>query len=103
LLAWSTVLVAGGKAQRHLFIAARASKSGDVPCGSERSERRLPAVATLTARPRSAISRWLETSFSEVSPDTSLDGSSLHRFLEHFMDTFTPELAEHFANLPPQS
>ena len=32
---------------------------------------------------------------------TSLDRSSLHRFLEQFTDTFTPELAEHFAKLPP--
>jgi len=32
---------------------------------------------------------------------TSLDSSSLHRFLEQFTDTFTPELAEHFATLPP--
>ena len=32
---------------------------------------------------------------------TSLDRSSLQRFLEQFTDTFTPELAEHFATLPP--
>ncbi|MCH8046345.1 MAG: hypothetical protein IID44_21770 [Planctomycetes bacterium] len=32
---------------------------------------------------------------------STLDGSSLHRFLEQFTDTFTPELADHFANLPP--
>lgn len=31
---------------------------------------------------------------------TSLDRSSLHRFLEQFTNTFTPELAEHFAKLP---
>ncbi|MBI2478703.1 MAG: hypothetical protein HYV60_08740 [Planctomycetia bacterium] len=31
----------------------------------------------------------------------TLDSSSLHRFLQQFTDTFTPELAEHFANLPP--
>ena len=30
-----------------------------------------------------------------------LDGSSLHRYLEQFTDIFTPELADHFANLPP--
>lgn len=30
-----------------------------------------------------------------------LDSSSLHRFLEQFTETFTPELAEHFVNLPP--
>lgn len=32
---------------------------------------------------------------------TTLDSTSLHRFLEQFTDTFTPELAEHFVNLPP--
>ena len=32
---------------------------------------------------------------------TTLDSSSLHRFLEQFTETFTPELAQHFANLPP--
>lgn len=31
---------------------------------------------------------------------TTLDSSSLHRFLEQFTETFTPELARHFANLP---
>ena len=31
---------------------------------------------------------------------STLDGSSLHRFLVQFTDTFTPELADHFANLP---
>jgi hypothetical protein len=30
-----------------------------------------------------------------------LDSTSLHRFLEHFTGTFTPELARHFAQLPP--
>lgn len=30
-----------------------------------------------------------------------LDSASLHRFLEQFTDTFTPELAEHFSRLPP--
>ena len=30
-----------------------------------------------------------------------LDSTSLHRFLVHFTDSLTPELAEHFANLPP--
>ncbi len=34
---------------------------------------------------------------------STLDGRSLHRFLEQFTDTFTPELADHFANLPPNS
>ena len=32
---------------------------------------------------------------------TTLDSTSLHRFLEQFTDTFTPELAEHFSKLPP--
>jgi hypothetical protein len=32
---------------------------------------------------------------------TTLDSTSLHRFLEQFTDTFTPELAVHFATLPP--
>ena len=36
-----------------------------------------------------------------MSMTQTLDSSSLHRFLEQFTDTFTPELAEHFANLPP--
>ncbi len=31
----------------------------------------------------------------------TIDSTSLHWFLEQFTDTFTPELAEHFANLPP--
>jgi hypothetical protein len=31
----------------------------------------------------------------------ALDSTSLHRFLEHFTGTFTPELARHFAQLPP--
>jgi hypothetical protein len=30
-----------------------------------------------------------------------LDSSSLEKFLEQFTSRFTPELAEHFANLPP--
>lgn len=30
-----------------------------------------------------------------------LDSTSLHRFLEQFTDTFTPELARHFADTPP--
>ena len=34
---------------------------------------------------------------------TTLDSTSLHRFLEQFTDTFTPELAEHFTNLPPSA
>ena len=34
---------------------------------------------------------------------TTLDSTSLHRILDGFTDTFTPELAEHFANLPPSS
>lgn len=34
---------------------------------------------------------------------TTLDTSSLRKFLEHFTETFTPELADHFANLPPNS
>ena len=32
---------------------------------------------------------------------TTLDSTSLHRFLEQFTETFTPELAQHFVNLPP--
>ena len=32
---------------------------------------------------------------------TTLDSASLHKFLLHFTDTLTPELAEHFATLPP--
>lgn len=32
---------------------------------------------------------------------TSLDSASLHKFLLHFTDTLTPELAEHFVTLPP--
>ncbi len=32
---------------------------------------------------------------------STIDGHSLHRFLEQFTDAFTPELADHFANLPP--
>jgi hypothetical protein len=31
---------------------------------------------------------------------TVLDSASLHKFLLHFTDTFTPQLAEHFVNLP---
>ncbi len=31
----------------------------------------------------------------------TLDSTSLRRYLEQFTETFTPELAEHFANLPP--
>ena len=31
---------------------------------------------------------------------TVLDAISLHKFLVHFTDTLTPELAEQFANLP---
>ena len=31
----------------------------------------------------------------------TLDSNSLHWFLEQFTDTFTPELADHFASLPP--
>ncbi len=31
----------------------------------------------------------------------TLDSNSLHRFLEQFTQTLTPELAEHFASLPP--
>ena len=30
-----------------------------------------------------------------------LDSTSLERFLKQFTDRFTPELADHFANLPP--
>ena len=33
--------------------------------------------------------------------NAQLDSTSLHRFLEQFTDTFTPELAAHFANLSP--
>ena len=32
---------------------------------------------------------------------TVLDSASLHKFLLHFTDTLTPELAEHFIKLPP--
>lgn len=32
---------------------------------------------------------------------TALDSASLHKFLLHFTDTLTPELAEHFVTLPP--
>ena len=32
---------------------------------------------------------------------TTLDSASLHKFLLHFTDTLTPELAEHFVTLPP--
>lgn len=32
---------------------------------------------------------------------TSPDSASLHKFLLHFTDTLTPELAEHFVALPP--
>ena len=32
---------------------------------------------------------------------TLLDSASLHKFLLHFTDTLTPELAEHFIKLPP--
>lgn len=32
---------------------------------------------------------------------TTLNTTSLYRFLEQFTETFTPELAEHFVNLPP--
>ena len=31
---------------------------------------------------------------------TTLDSASLHKFLLHFTDTLTPELAEHFVTLP---
>ena len=31
---------------------------------------------------------------------TVLDSASLHKFLLHFTDTLTPELAEHFVKLP---
>ena len=31
----------------------------------------------------------------------TLDSNSLYRFLEQFTNTFTPELVEHFATLPP--
>lgn len=31
----------------------------------------------------------------------TLDSTSLRRYLEQFTETLTPELAEHFANLPP--
>lgn len=33
----------------------------------------------------------------------TLDSDSLRRFLEQFTETFTPELAEHFVNLPPNA
>lgn len=33
----------------------------------------------------------------------TLDSDSLRRFLEQFTETLTPELAEHFANLPPNA
>ena len=32
---------------------------------------------------------------------TVLDSTSLHKFLLHFTDTLTPELAEHFVRLTP--
>jgi len=32
---------------------------------------------------------------------TLLDSASLHKFLLHFTETLTPELAEHFIKLPP--
>ena len=32
-----------------------------------------------------------------------LDSTSLRRVLEQFTETFTPELAEHFATLPPNA
>ncbi len=31
----------------------------------------------------------------------SIDSASLHKFLLHFTDSLTPELAEHFVTLPP--
>lgn len=31
---------------------------------------------------------------------TLLDSASLHKFLLHFTETLTPELAEHFVTLP---
>jgi hypothetical protein len=31
---------------------------------------------------------------------TVLDSASLHKFLLHFTDTLSPELAEHFVKLP---
>lgn len=31
---------------------------------------------------------------------TVLDSTSLHKFLLHFTDTLTPELADHFVKLP---
>lgn len=31
---------------------------------------------------------------------TTLDSTSLRRFLEQFTETFTPELVDHFANQP---
>lgn len=34
---------------------------------------------------------------------TALDSASLHKFLLHFTDTLTPELAEHFVTLPPDT
>ena len=39
--------------------------------------------------------------YSETMSNVQLDSTSLHKFLEQFTGTFTPELAEHFANLPP--
>ncbi len=33
----------------------------------------------------------------------TLDSTSLRRYLEQFTETFTPELADHFANLPPNA
>jgi hypothetical protein len=32
-----------------------------------------------------------------------LDSTSFHRFLEQYTATFTPELAKHFAQLPPNA
>ncbi len=32
---------------------------------------------------------------------TLLDSASLHKYLLHFTDTLTPELAQQFVNLPP--
>lgn len=32
---------------------------------------------------------------------SNLDSNSLHQFLTQFTSTFTPELADHFAKLPP--
>jgi hypothetical protein len=36
-----------------------------------------------------------------MSMSLQLDSSSFERFLRQFTDRFTPELAEHFATLPP--